>query len=199
MSGKPGYQDLPRAMVVLVGSPHAGKAAILHRLGRLHDAPPLRSLPVAGCLVVTNDFLWPEPLADGRFLHVDLHTLYGAPDHRAIPRLLLQGADGIVFLADTEPKRIAHAPDQLRAFLADIAAVEVDLARTVVALQYHRTEECPGFDVAGMNHFLQIPADGELECFATTADPGDDAGAAIEWVVRQIALKATARPQAATG
>ncbi len=199
MSGKPGYQDLPRAKVVLVGSPHAGKAAILHRLGRAHAAPPLRSLPVAGALVVVNDFLWPEPLADGRFLHVDLHTLYGAPDHRAVTRLLLQGADGIVFLADTEPGRIGLAPEQLRHFLADAEAVGVDWTRTVVALQYHRTEECPGFDVAGMNHFLQIPPDGQLECFATTADPGDDAGAAIEWVVRQIAQKATAKPQAATG
>ena len=197
MADKLRYQDLPRTKVVLVGAPHAGKAAILHRLSRQHDAPQLRSLPVGGARLVVNDFLWPEPLADGRFLHVEVHTLYGAPDHRAIPRLLLQGADGIVFLADTEPERIGETPEQLRAFLADAAAVEVDWSRVVVALQYHRTETCPGFDVAGMNHFLQIP-DGQLECFATTADPGDDGGAAIEWVVRQIAQKAKSL-QAATG
>lgn len=174
--------------VALVGAPHAGKAAVAYHLCAKHGGTPLRSQPVGGAHLVIGELAWPEAPADGEQLRVDLHTVYGAPDHRGITRLLLQGCDGIVFLADTHPDRIALAPGQLRAFLDDCAVAGVDWEKTVAALQYHRIETCPGFRADVMTHFLQIP-EGQLECFATTFDPGDDSGAAIEWVIRKIAQK----------
>ena len=197
MSGSRDPGRRGKVKVVLAGTPHAGKASIVRALCRKFDAPPLHTLAVAGASAVVGDFVWPEPLPDGGYLTVEVHTFYGAPDHRALSRLLLQGADGIVFLADAEPARVGHAPAYLQEFLGDTDAIELDWGAVTVAVQYHRIETCPGFHTDVMNHFLQIP-EGQLECFASTADPGDDATAAIEWVIRQIVQKAMPE-QAAAG
>lgn len=178
------------AKVVLTGIPDSGKGELLRHMARRHAHDSVRVGEVGGGAVYRTEFYWPEELEGGRRLRVRLFALSGRPTFNAVSELLLAGCDGLVFVADVQPDRLAEVQAAFRGVIYNAGRSGIDLKRLPLVMQYHHRGEEPGFDPDRMDQWLGITS-GEVERLTIRFSEEDQAGCAgVEQVLRRIAREA---------
>ncbi len=130
--------------LVYYGPGRSGKTT---NLTYLHSALPgtqvgeLTSLATRRDRTLFFDYL-PVDLGTVGAYHVrfQLYTVPGQPYYRAIRQLVLQGADGIAFVADSQRHRWDDNVESLRDLHANLAEHGVDARELPIVMQYNKQD-----------------------------------------------------------
>lgn len=189
-------QKRVRFKIVYCGAPLGGKTTSLQSLHR-HLDPRRRgdlvSLSTATDRTLFFDFLSvdsaPPPGWQASF---QLYTVPGQITSNATLRLVLEQADGLVFVADSLLDRQRDNLEAWRNLKANLASLGQDPDRMPLALQYTK-RDLPGAAPLEYLEFLfnreAVPRTG----FEVDAREGEQAVAVLEHVARQVLAAFVAR------
>lgn len=114
---------------------------------RLHSALPngqvgsLTSLATRRDRTIFFDYLPVDLGTVGAYaVRFQLYTVPGQPYYRAIRQLVLEGADGIAFVADSQRDRLDQNIESLQDMHATLAEQGVDARALPVVLQYNKQD-----------------------------------------------------------
>ena len=133
--------------LVYYGPGRSGKTS---NLTHLHSALPsaqvgeLTSLATRRDRTLFFDYLPVDLGTVGAYrVRFQLYTVPGQPYYRAIRQLVLQGADGIVFVADSQQHRWDDNIESLQDMHANLAEHGVDVRDLPVVMQYNKQDLPP--------------------------------------------------------
>ena len=101
--------------------------------------------------------------------------------------MLLDGVDGIIFVAPVDPERAEEIKDSLQSMLFNLTRYEREIGDTPIVLHYHRAEHLLGFDPAMLDQFLGLE-EGAVPRFVTRSE-GDDLTVSFVAVVGELLQK----------
>lgn len=156
--------------IVYYGPGLSGKTTnLLNLYGRL--APELRgellTLNTADERTLFFDF-FPIELGsvEGYRVRFNMYTVPGQDYYRASRQLILDGADGVVFVADSQPHREGENIDSFILFQRTLADYGLDWHRFPLALQYNK-RDCPNpLEVGTLERRLELPDIPVIEAVA---------------------------------
>jgi signal recognition particle receptor subunit beta len=130
--------------VVYYGPGRSGKTT---NLQYVHERVPalkrgqLISLATQGDRTLFFDFL-PLDLGtiSGFTTKFQLYTVPGQSHYRATRKLVLQGADGVVFVADSQARRLEENLESLRDLQDNLLEQGIDVRRLPIAFQYNKQD-----------------------------------------------------------
>jgi signal recognition particle receptor subunit beta len=176
--------------IVVVGQTGSGKSSILRHLASSHGQASVRMGAISEAEVTRTEFIWPEPITDGPFVHVRVFALSGDPQHQAAEQLMLAGADGMVFVVDCDPRHIAASRDSLLAMMTNASHVGVDWGKMVVVMQYNRADLYPQLKPQDLDTWLGIEG-GKVARFITSSSSQNGLGVAVNDVVEKVIVQLT--------
>jgi signal recognition particle receptor subunit beta len=94
----------------------------------------------------------------GLSFRIKVYTVPGQPLHEATRRIVLQGADGIAFVADARRSEIRGNNEAHQNLLTNIEKVGLDPARVPIVIQYNK---CDLADVLAESETHDLGAPGE--------------------------------------
>ena len=186
------------AKIVYYGPGLSGKTTTLqaiHRAIKPERRGELVSLATEGDRTIFFDFL---PVVvdrvQGMPLRLQLYTVPGQVYYAATRKLVLNGADGVVFVADSQ----GAAMDQNRRALADLEAnlreLGISLDRFPLVIQYNKRDLPGALPVAELAAALNPRG---VPSFETFAPKGTGVFDALKAIVRAVVLDLRARQRAA--
>jgi hypothetical protein len=117
----------------------------------------------------------------------NLYTVPGQVYYSRTRKLVLQGADGVVFVADSQAQRLQANVEAVRDLGENLRALGVDPQRIPLVLQCNKQDLRPILTPAILQRSLRLPA---VPCFASVAVGGqgvfDTLKAAINLVVADV-------------
>jgi signal recognition particle receptor subunit beta len=130
--------------IVYYGPGRSGKTTNLHYIyGRVPDARRGRmvSLATQTDRTLFFDFL-PIDLGQisGFSTRFQLYTVPGQVYYNATRRLVLQGADGVVFVADSQARQLDENIESLQNLQSNLLELGVDIRALPVVLQYNKQD-----------------------------------------------------------
>ena len=180
-------QHRVRAKLALMGPPGAGKKEILHQLSKQQGSGPLHHRKVGETDVYQASWEWsgiPEP---GCTMKIAAYTTVGKVEFNAITEMLLDGVDGIIFVAPVDPTRAEEIKHSLQTLIFNLKRYDRNIADIPVTLHYHRAEQVPNFDPLALDRFLGL-TEGVVPRFVTRSE-GDDLTVSFASVVGQVLKK----------
>ena len=189
------------AKIVYYGPGLSGKTTSLQQLhaGVRPDARgQLISLSTEGDRTLFFDFL---PLkveqVRGLTLRLQLYTVPGQVFYDATRKLVLNGADGVVFVADSQPLATDSNLESISNLEANLAEMGIDLASFPFVIQYNKRDLPSALPVAELRRQLNRLGVPEFE---TVASRGEGLLPALKAVTRLVVKELEARqPRRAPG
>ncbi len=164
--------------LVYYGPPLSGKTT---NLRQLHDRVDERGRGRLLTLETRDDrtlFFDLLPLffeASGLSFRLKVYTVPGQPMHAATRRVVLQGADGIAFIADSDPAQAEANRESFASMLDNLQRVGLDPARVPIVVQYNKRDLPAVLEGEGLSNFdwgqrpvylaTALRGEGVLECF----------------------------------
>lgn len=175
------------AKVVYYGPGMSGKTTTLrHVYGAVREQSrgELISLSTEGDRTLFFDFL-PVKIEHVRGLKIrlQLYTVPGQVFYDATRKLVLNGADGVVFVADSQPESRDSNLESLDNLRANLAELGIELDRFPLVLQYNKRDLAGVMPVALMRSDLNSRGGPEFE---TVASRGDNVMAALKEITRLV-------------
>lgn len=146
-----------RAKVVLVGLPGCGKLQILGDWARRLGGGEVIDEALGDAKVYRADFSWPDIPVKGGVFELAVYTTSGEVEYSALHELLLDGVDGIVFVAPVDPSRAGEILESLSALGEIVSKQGRALPSLPFVLHYHFAEKLPEFNPQDLDDFLGIP------------------------------------------
>lgn len=153
--------------IVYYGPARSGKTTNLqwvHRSLPADQRSDMVSLATENDRTLFFDFL---PLDLGRIAgfrtRLQLYTVPGQVYYDATRRLVLRGADGVVFVADSEPTRRPDNIESLRNLQENLLDNDFDIRELPLVLQYNKQDLAHARSVEDMDdelNFRDVPAHG---------------------------------------
>lgn len=153
--------------IVYCGPGRSGKTTnLLHVYGELPEdrKGKMMALATDADRTLFFDFL---PVDLGRIAdfstRLQLYTVPGQVFYEATRRLVLEGADGVVFVADSQTKQLEDNIESLQDLHASLAAHDVDPRKLPIVMQYNKrdlpeTEIMPVDDLDEILNFRSVPS-----------------------------------------
>ena len=152
------------AKIVYYGPGLSGKTTnieMVHRMLRSEQKGRLISLPTEADRTLFFDFL-PIELGEikGFKVRFHLYTVPGQVFYNATRRLVLQGVDGVVFVADSQREMINSDMESLKNLMDNLSSYGKKLEELPFILQYNKRDLRNAAPVAELNtalNFLHVP------------------------------------------
>ncbi len=182
------------AKVVYYGPGLSGKTTTLrHVYGAVREQSrgELISLSTEGDRTLFFDFL-PVKIEHVRGLKIrlQLYTVPGQVFYDATRKLVLNGADGVIFVADSQAQARDSNLESLENLKTNLAELGVELERFPLVVQYNK-RDLPGAMPVGLLRSDLNPR-GVPE-FETVASRGDNVMAALKEITRLVVVDLKAR------
>ena len=186
--------------IVYYGPGRSGKTTNLQHIhGLLPEATRGRIVSLATEMDRTLffDFL-PVDLGtiSGFQVRIQLYTVPGQVYYDATRRLVLQGADGVVFVADSQPSRQEENVESFRNLQENLLKQGVDPRAVPVCIQYNKRDLSEAVAVAEMERTLNYRGDPSLEASAAT---GEGVVETLRCVSELVLARLAARLQSPAG
>ncbi|MCD6588121.1 MAG: GTPase domain-containing protein [Candidatus Fermentibacteraceae bacterium] len=105
----------------------------------------------------------------GFSLKIHLYTIPGQIYYEASRRIILEGADGVVFVADSKVDRLDENIDMYRRMLTNLDSFGVDISTFPIVLQYNKRDFKDLIPLGKIEEILNLPEDVLVtESVATT-------------------------------
>ena len=95
----------------------------------------------------------------GFALKIHLYTIPGQVYYEASRRIILEGADGVVFVADSSPDRLEDNLDMYRRMMINLESFGVDLDVFPIVLQYNKRDFEKVIPIGQLEEILELPDD----------------------------------------
>lgn len=153
--------------IVYCGPGRSGKTSnLLHVYSELPEdrKGKMMSLATEADRTLFFDFL---PIDLGKIAdfstRLQLYTVPGQVFYEATRRLVLQGVDGVVFVADSQTKQLEDNIESLQDLHANLAVHDVDARKLPIVMQYNKrdlpaTEIMPVDDLDDILNFRGVPS-----------------------------------------
>ena len=157
--------------IVYYGPGLSGKTTNLEYIHSKMD-PSLRgelvSLKTREDRTIFFDFLQIE-LAEIKGLKpkFNLYTVPGQVYYLASRKLVLQGADGVVFVVDSQPQRLEENVETLKNLHANLRELRQDPANIPMVFQYNKRDLLDALPVEALRSSLQIDGEIQIEAIAS--------------------------------
>ena len=99
-----------------------------------------------------------------------LYTVPGQVYYDATRRLVLQGADGVVFVADSQPSRQEENLESFRNLQENLLKQGVDPRAVPVCIQYNKRDLPEAVEIASMERTLNYRGEAAVEASAATGE-----------------------------
>jgi signal recognition particle receptor subunit beta len=188
------------AKVVYYGPGLSGKTTSLrHVYGAVREQSrgELISLSTEGDRTLFFDFL-PVKIEHVRGLKIrlQLYTVPGQVFYDATRKLVLNGADGVVFVADSQSQARDSNLESMDDLQTNLAELGIDLTRFPLVIQYNKRDLAGAMPAASMRSDLNPRGVPEFE---TVASRGDNVMPALKEITRLVVADLKARqPQRPT-
>lgn len=188
------------AKIVYYGPGLSGKTTSLkhiHSVIKPQRRGELVTLATEGDRTIFFDFL-PLHVKDvhGMGVRFQLYTVPGQVFYEATRRLVLSGADGVVFVADSRPASRDENLESLADLQANLEAEGLDIETFPLVFQYNKRDLRGVMPVPTMTAELNWIGAPELETSATAGDGVMDALKAIsKLVIRSLIERMPKRPR----
>jgi len=94
----------------------------------------------------------------GFSLKIHLYTIPGQVYYEASRRIILEGADAIVFVADSNPARLEDNIEMYKRMLSNLESFGVDMQTFPIVLQYNKRDFSELIPIGQMEEILNIPS-----------------------------------------
>jgi signal recognition particle receptor subunit beta len=182
------------AKIVYYGPGLSGKTTTLqhvHGSMRPESRGQLVSLSTEGDRTLFFDFL---PLrieqVRGLTLRLQLYTVPGQVFYDATRKLVLNGADGVVFVADSQPLAVDTNDESMANLEQNLGELGIDLRRFPFVIQYNKRDLPNALPVADLRARLNRHGAPEFE---TVASRGEGVLAALKEITRLVVRDLKAR------
>jgi signal recognition particle receptor subunit beta len=177
--------------IVYAGTPLGGKTTNLQYVhDRLNAAQrgDLVSVATASDRTLYFDFM-PVTAAQvgGYTAKFALYTVPGQVHYNATRQLVLRGADGLVFVADSEPGRLEENLESARSLMRNLQDNQTSLDHLPLVLQYNKRDLPNAAPRAQLDYLLNRP-DHPFPVFETVAHRGVNVFACLN-AVSQLVLR----------
>ncbi|MCK5786674.1 MAG: gliding-motility protein MglA [Candidatus Sabulitectum sp.] len=95
----------------------------------------------------------------GFSLKIHLYTIPGQVYYEASRKLILEGADGVVFVADSSVDRLDDNVDMYRRMISNLDSFGVDIESFPVVLQYNKRDFDEVIPLGKLEEILDLPED----------------------------------------
>ncbi|HET9552461.1 MAG TPA: GTPase, partial [Anaeromyxobacteraceae bacterium] len=189
-----------QAKIVYYGPGLSGKTTTLksvHAAVRPETRGQLVSLATEGDRTLFFDFL---PLkveqVNGLTLRLQLYTVPGQVFYEATRKLVLNGADGVVFVADSQPAAMDANLESLASLERNLEELGLDLATFPLVVQWNKRDIAGVLSPAELRQSLNGRGAPEFE---TVASRGEKTMEALKEITRLVLMALRARPPRAEG
>ena len=187
------------AKLVFYGPGLSGKTTSLKKVYesvKPSNRGELMSLPTESDRTLFFDFLPVRVERVGDYsVRLALYTVPGQVFYNATRKLVLQGSDGVVFVADSQRDAEDANRESLRNLEENLAEQGVDLARFPMVFQYNKRDLPTAMPVSQLRQLLNPRGVPEFESCATSGMGVLDAlKAAIRLVIRDLKARKVVPP-----
>jgi signal recognition particle receptor subunit beta len=161
-----------RARIVYWGIQGSGKstnAQVIHSKLRPDHRGELRAIPTRLDPTVTYDTL---PIELGQIggvrTRIQIVTVPGAEDHAPTRKQLLDQVDGIVFVVDTQPDRIAENISSLEELRGVLSSYGCALEEIPLVVQYNKRDKSDPYVLEELHRKLNMRSVAAFEAVATS-------------------------------
>ena len=123
---------------------------------------------------------------EGYSVRFNMYTVPGQVFYEASRRLILEGADGVVFVADSQANRLPENVESFHMLRDNLASFGTEWSRFPLVLQYNKRDLERILPVGTLENELGLNGISVLEAVATT---GDGVMATIREASRQVIEK----------
>lgn len=174
------------AKIVYAGPGHGGKETSLTQIYR--SLPPeqrssLRAMTVQGDRVLFFDFRPSDDTMAGYRVRFHLYAAVADVLDRATWKSVLRGADGVVFVADSDPDRQEENLKVLNALAELLAAGGGDIDGTPLVLQYNRRDLAGAVPLEELQRSLNR---ANVPGFPTVASTGEGVQTTLSCLTRMV-------------
>jgi len=92
----------------------------------------------------------------GYSLKFHLYTIPGQIFYEASRRIILEGADGVVFVADSSPDRLNDNTEMFRLMVENLRDIGIDPSRFPLVLQYNKRDCNPRLEIGEIERELDL-------------------------------------------
>ena len=146
--------------IVYYGPTMSGKTTnltVLHRKAPKETVGRMTSLATYGDRTLFFDFFPMDVgVINGLRIKLQLYTVPGQPFYVATRRLVLNGVDGVVFVADSDMRRMKDNLESLRDLQENLASYGKSLDTTAIVLQYNKRDLPSAAPVEYMDRLLNV-------------------------------------------
>lgn len=107
-------------------------------------------------------------MVEGYHVRFNMYTVPGQSYYEASRRLVLDGADGVVFVGDSQPQRIQENVDSFAQMQQNLLSYGLDLRTFPLVLQYNKRDCADPIPVGSIEARLQLEPLPVYESVATT-------------------------------
>jgi len=160
------------AKIVFCGPGRSGKTTNLQSIhSRIPESlrGPILSVATEGDRTLFFDFL-PLDLGtiSGYRTRIQLYTVPGQVYYESTRKLVLNGADGVVFVADSRPERREENLESFRGLQASLLESGMDPRAVPLCLQYNKRDLADATPLAELESMLNLRGIPALEASALT-------------------------------
>ena len=123
---------------------------------------------------------------EGYSLRFNMYTVPGQVYYEASRRLILEGADGVVFVADSQPERLEDNLTSYRKMREHLRDYNVDVREFPIVLQYNKRDCANPIPVGTLERELDL--NGIKTCEAVATD-GEGVMETLRHLSREVILK----------
>jgi len=105
-------------------------------------------------------------------IRLKVYTVPGQPMHEATRRLVLQGADGVAFVADAQRTHTRANNDSYQDMIRNMETVGMDLKRVPIVIQYNKCDLPDTLSESEVRAFGKLPDGSEEPVFRSVATEG---------------------------
>jgi hypothetical protein len=167
--------------------PHAGKTTnlgIIHQRLKPEFRGQSRTIPMGNCIMHLCEF---QPPGGGSIpgftLRFHLYTLAAAEVGDPQWRMVLKGADGIVFVAESDPAKSTVTRTAFAELLGQMNSLGLDLSQVPIIVQANFQDTPGALDEQGLLNLLAVPG---ITVLPATAVRGAGVLETLATVVRKV-------------
>jgi hypothetical protein len=176
--------------LVYCGTPLGGKTSNLQYIhGRLESARrgELVSINTSSDRTLFFDFLPVETaVINGYKTKFLLYTVPGQVAYNATRQLVLKGVDGIVFVADSDPKTIEANIQSFRTMVQNLRENGTPLDQLPAVIQYNKRDLPDAVPVAYLDYLLKNQAPPHIKAYEACANTGWQVFATLNALADQV-------------
>jgi len=144
---------------------------VIHKKAPESKTGPLTNVATQGDRTLFFDFMALDlGTVGGLAVKLQLYTVPGQAYYRATRRLVLQGVDGVVFVADSQPDKQAENLESLRDLTENLREQGVELREVPHVIQWNKRDMPGALSVEELDERLNAHAAPSFEAVAVTGE-----------------------------